>query len=487
MIQLRHIRHLTALLILGLLLVQVPSIAAGEWLLTSGFSGHGALLTGTLFIIALCAWRLLRDTVAERVVLGAALPLAAGAAMVAFQGHPWQGDLHIYFFVLLAVVAGFCDRAAILAAAGAVVAHHLLAALLAPDYLMPGGLEVLRLGLHIWLVLFETALLLWLATTLSRAFLASQAALDDAHHARDEVEAATQEREMLAAKAREERMAVLMQVADKLEAEVGRLAVEVSDAARLAAEDAENLRGFARKGIDIAVGVSRSSEGASMNVETLAAGTGELAASISEIGEQLERSAAVSHRAAERARETRHIVGSLVETTRSIDSVLDAISELAAQTQLLALNATIEASRAGEAGKGFNVVANEVKNLAGQSARSAQEVGAKIAAIRKSTDEAVAAIEEIATVILDLDQVNATIAGAVTEQDAATRDMAGHAAAAAEASRASADLSEEVVAVGRSTGEAADRMTRLSETLKARTESLTAAVGKFAEEVRSAA
>lgn len=486
MTQLHHIRRLTALLILGLLAMQVPSIAFGEWLLLDSFTGLAALLTAGLAVLAGAAWWLLRGT-AQRMALAALLPMGAAAALVGFADHPWHTDLHIYFFVLLAVVAGFCDRLAILAAAGTVILHHVVAALFFPTYLMPSGMDLLRLALHLWLIVFETGLLLWLATTLSRAFIASQEALDEAQRAHKEVEAATREREALAEKAREERLATLMAVADKLEAEVGRLAVDVSGAAREAAQDAENLRSFARQGMDIAVGVSRSSEGASASVGTLAAGTEELAASISEIGQQLERSAEVSRKAAERAQDTRRIVSSLVDTTRSIDSVLEAISELAEQTQLLALNATIEASRAGEAGKGFNVVANEVKNLAGQSARSAQEVGAKIAAIRKSTDEAVAAIEEIANVIVDLDQVNATIAGAVTEQDAATRDMAGHAALAADASRASAELSGEVVTVGRSTDEAADRMTRLSETLREQTDRLQEAVRRFAGEVRSAA
>jgi len=484
--QLTRIRHLTALLVLGLLLVQVPAIAVGEVILTGAFTGIPALLSALLFAVGFGGWWAFRTRAAARRILSFVLPLAAGAAMTGFHGHPWQADLHIYFYVLLAVLAGFCDRTALAAGAGAIILHHVAAFLFWPAQLLPGGFDLLQLGLHLWLAVFETVLLAWLAGTMAGAFAASESALEEAHAARKAVEAATAEREALAARAREERMAVLAKVADRLEADVGRLARDVSEAARQAAEDAENLRRFAGEGIEIAEGVSRSSDGASTSVETLAAGTGQLAASISEIGEQLERSSAVSHRAAARARETRAIVSSLVETTRSIDSVLDAIAELAEQTQLLALNATIEASRAGEAGKGFNVVANEVKNLAGQSARSAQEVGAKIAAIRKSTDDAVAAIEEIATVILDLDQVNATIAGAVTEQDAATRDMAGHAEEAARAARASADLSGDVVRVGRSTGEAADRMTRLSETLRAQTEQLTASVAEFAREVRKA-
>ncbi|WP_114394029.1 methyl-accepting chemotaxis protein [Oleisolibacter albus] len=487
MMQLANIRRLTSLLILGLLLVQIPAIAAGEMVLTGHFTGTAALLSAGLFLAALAAWWFLRGTATERMILGGLLPLAAAAAMVAVHGLPWQTDLHIYFFVLMAVVAGYCDRAALIASAVTLEIHHVATSLLAPSYLFAGEIDILRLVLHCWLILFQTGLLIALATILSRAFHTSEAALEEAHHAKAEIEKATAEREALAERAREERLTALQQVADRLESDVGNLAREVATVARQASEDAESLRRFASEGLQIADGVSRSSQGASQSVETLAAGTEQLASSISEIGEQLERSTRASHRAAQKALESQRIVASLSETTRSIDSVLSAITDLSSQTQLLALNATIEASRAGEAGKGFTVVANEVKNLAAQSARSAQEVGEKIAAIRQSTEDAVAAIEEIAQVITDLDQVNSIIAGAVTEQDAATRDMATHAVDAAAAARMSAQLGGDVVRVGTSTGDAADRMTQLSDMLRQRVEGLTVAVADFATQVRRSA
>ena len=61
------------------------------------------------------------------------------------------------------------------------------------------------------------------------------------------------------------------------------------------------------------------------------------------------------------------------------------ISDIAEQTNLLALNATIEAARAGEAGKGFAVVATEVKNLATQSARAAENIAQRITATQEQT------------------------------------------------------------------------------------------------------
>ncbi len=87
------------------------------------------------------------------------------------------------------------------------------------------------------------------------------------------------------------------------------------------------------------------------------------------------------------------VVKKLGENSKQIGQIVESISAIADQTNLLALNAAIEAARAGEAGRGFSVVAEEVRKLAEQSQRSAEEIKNRIAIIQGDTEDAVVAMQ----------------------------------------------------------------------------------------------
>jgi methyl-accepting chemotaxis protein len=87
-------------------------------------------------------------------------------------------------------------------------------------------------------------------------------------------------------------------------------------------------------------------------------------------------------------------VGTLELGSREIGRLVDAITRIASQTDLLALNAAIEAARAGEHGLGFRVVAGEVRKLAEQSTRSAEEVRGRVRQTQDQITEVLAATHE---------------------------------------------------------------------------------------------
>jgi methyl-accepting chemotaxis protein len=80
--------------------------------------------------------------------------------------------------------------------------------------------------------------------------------------------------------------------------------------------------------------------------------------------------------------------------TSSIGQILKVIQAISEQTNLLALNAAIEAARAGESGRGFSVVADEVRNLAGRTQASAQQIQGMIEELQVGSRQAVRTMAE---------------------------------------------------------------------------------------------
>jgi len=168
---------------------------------------------------------------------------------------------------------------------------------------------------------------------------------------------------------------------------------------------------------------SGAAEEVSIGVQTVATNIEEMVASIKEIGRSTNESSQMAKMTLLKAQESNMTVTKLGLSSQEVGDVIKVISSIAQQTNLLALNATIEAARAGEAGKGFAVVANEVKELAKQTAKATDDITNKIGAIQSDTKSAIEAIGGISQAVEKLNGISGVIAAAVEEQTATTNEI----------------------------------------------------------------
>ena len=294
------------------------------------------------------------------------------------------------------------------------------------------------------------------------------------------------EQERLKAAAAEERQGTLRKLADGFETSVKRMVDRMAGSATEMEASANAMTGTAAEANKEATSAAAAAEQTKTNVSTVAAATEELSSSIGEIARQVTQSSQIAGGAVGDAERTNKAMAELAESAKRVGAIVELISGIASQTNLLALNATIEAARAGEAGKGFAVVASEVKSLATQTAKATEEIQAKVAEIQSMTGTAVTAIHGIGETVGHMNEIATTIASAVEQQGAATREISGNVHQAAEGTR---QVSGNVAAAQRATtetGSAAGTVLTAAGSLSRDAAELRTEVERFLEGVRAA-
>jgi methyl-accepting chemotaxis protein len=172
------------------------------------------------------------------------------------------------------------------------------------------------------------------------------------------------------------------------------------------------------------------------NAESVAAGAEEMSVSIREIARSATQAAQVASTAVDLTKSSSITVGALASSSAEIGRAVELIAYVASQTNLLALNATIEAARSGEAGRGFAVVAHEVKQLAAQTATAARQINQSVSGMMGDVQATFGTLDQIGTVIAEINDLQTSIAAAVEQQSATTSEISERIHSVAESSKA---------------------------------------------------
>jgi methyl-accepting chemotaxis protein len=286
--------------------------------------------------------------------------------------------------------------------------------------------------------------------------------------------------------AMDRRKAELNQFVEDFRTKIGGIIERVLSSSGQFEKDARQLSMTAHSTAEMSGESASASRQASEHVRSAAAASSELSQSIVEISRRVQESNGVTADAVKQADATDERMAELSAAGDRIGHVVKLITSIAEQTNLLALNATIEAARAGDAGRGFAVVAQEVKTLAGQTAKATEEISAHIVNMQRATGESVNAIKAIGLTIERISGITTSISSAVEQQGTATQSIAEGVQAAASGTLDVADNIERVAKNARETGTTSGLMLNSARELSDVSTHLKDEVEKFLDSVRAA-
>jgi len=275
-----------------------------------------------------------------------------------------------------------------------------------------------------------------------------------------------------------ERGKLRRELADRLERDIGGLAVEAAEIGRKLDEAVGSVKGATADCLRQTGDASQAARAVDGSVASIAGVIDRLSATADRISGDTAKAREISQAAAADSDRATTVMTSLRAAAEQIASVVKLINAIASQTNLLALNATIEAARAGEAGRGFAVVANEVKALSRQTADATKQIADQVANLQRETAAVDEALERIHGTIGSIQTINDTVAAAIGEQAGLTAEVSR----TIDRSRQDATAAERIIGdaerVVGGASQTLDTLGTLVQTLSSRVSGLNSRVGE---------